>query len=505
MGDSGQQQQQQNKAFTQDMSPLDLLEQKSRRLANKLHDRPADDSRMSISSVSTTTTTTASRQPSNASSRSRRIRVQEGDEWTPDARASYVSRAGSVSSVASFGGILDSFRLSSLPVDSISELGGLQNEDDDQSEYRDNGYFPDNNNTHYYDDDNDDDSDTSTIHGGSPTQQVPERVQSPASSVASDDASVYTAASHVSQRSTRPTINTANSRTSIYPTTSNGSSRSSPSQYYFPDILTKHPRPTATTNNSSNNLNITNRQASHPSLLTPPTLRPNNHSSPQLSSTKSDDPALAVLSKRFKDMTLEDHVSAGIALHEKGDLREASYHWQHAAFKGDHTAMLLYGLAVRHGWGMRQNASEAVKWLRKAMESSLGDNKTFDLKSPSSVLPAIMSDEKQDNKSSSLKKAHIGLALYELGMSYLHSWGTEKDEDMALRAFELAGSLGDSDALCEAAGLYMKNGPKGRKKDLQKAARLYREAADKGANMIGQSWIYKDKYMGEDKKKKGKK
>lgn len=488
MGDS--EQQQQNKAFTQDMSPLDLLEQKSRRLANKLHDRPADDGRMSISSVSTTTT--ASRQPSNASTRSRRIRVQEGDEWTPDARASYVSRAGSISSVASFGGILDSFRLSSLPVDSISELGDLQHED----EY-------DLNDTGNYNDYDDDDSDTSTIHGGSPTQQAPERVQSPASSVASDDASVYTASSHISQRTNRPTINTANSRSSIYPTTSNSSSRSSPSQYYFPDILTKHPSRAPPANNSSSHT-VTNRQASHPSLLTPPTLRPNNHSSPQLSA-KSDDPALAVLSKRFKDMTLEDHVSAGIALHEKGDLREASYHWQHAAFKGDHTAMLLYGLAVRHGWGMRQNASEAVKWLRKAMESSLGDNKTFDLKSPSSVLPAIMSEEKQDNKSSTLKKAHIGLALYELGMSYLHSWGTEKDEDMALRAFELAGSLGDSDALCEAAGLYMKNGPKGRKKDLQKAARLYREAADKGANMIGQSWIYKDKYMGEDKKKKNKK
>ncbi|KAA8897249.1 hypothetical protein TRICI_006764 [Trichomonascus ciferrii] len=487
MGDSDQQQQQ-NKAFTQDMSPLDLLEQKSRRLAHKLHDRPGgDDSRMSISSVSTT----ASRQPSNASTRSRRIRVQEGDEWTPDARASYVSRAGSVSSVASFGGILDSFRLSSLPV------AELQQGADDPSEQN-------NTTNNDWENDEDDDSDTSTIQG-SPTQSAHpplERVQSPASSVASDDtaSSVYTASSHISQRTaTRPaTINTQQQHHARASGVHPPATRASPSQYYFPDVLSKHhhhaPRAPAHPPSASSNI-TSSRQASshhHPSLLTPPALRP-----------RSDDPALA---KRFKDMTLEDHVTAGIALHEKGDLREASYHWQHAAFKGDHTAMLLYGLAVRHGWGMRQNASEAVKWLRKAMESSLGDNsKTFDLKSPGSVLPAIMSEEKQDHKTSSLKKAHIGLALYELGMSYLHSWGTEKDEDMALRAFELAGSLGDSDALCEAAGLYMKNGPKGRKKDLQKAARLYREAADTGANMIGQSWIYKDKYMGEDKKKKGKK
>lgn len=547
-----------NKAFTQDMSPLDLLEQKSRRLAHKLHDghgntnsdsktKPTTKSRpptvggeglhragSSSSTLSFSSTTGPERHPSNASTTSsnggngRRIFVNEGDEWRPDSRASYVSRTGSVSSVASFGGILDSFRLSSLPVDSISEIEGggyyYNDDDDDDDGYNDyNDAYDRKKNTN----DDSDDSDTATIRGSDDPpdeNRPPERVQSPTDSIGSDS-SVYTANSHISTQQqqhvhprphihSRPSYYSANSRNSVHPTTLNSNNTSSPSssqqqqqqqQYYFPSNILS--RPKSNYNNDNNNEIETERKTSG-DLLRPPTLRQNTNNNSQQhlpKQPKDDDPS--ILTKRFKDMTLEDHVSAGIALHERGNLREASYHWQYSAFKGDHTAMLLYGLAIRHGWGMRKNPSEAVKWLRKAMESSINDTNgnsetpVFDLNSKSGALPSIIPTDDGDGK---LKKAHIGLALYELGMSYLHSWGTEKDEDMALKAFEMAGSLGDSDALCEAAGLYMKSGPKGRKKDLQKAARLYREAADKGANMIGQSWIYKDKYMGEDKKKKKK-
>lgn len=236
--------------------------------------------------------------------------------------------------------------------------------------------------------------------------------------------------------------------------------------------------------------------------------------------------------KKFVDMSLEEHVSLGISLHESGDLRESSYHWQYAAAKGDKTAMLLYGLAVRHGWGVRQNPTEAIKWLRKAMEESTVDGEEtliegyrksamlsndFDISSKNDV-PTARGMPKNTNEStnelvatdikkkqqSQLRKAQIGLALYELGMCYLNSWGIDKDEAMALKSFEMAGELGDCDALCEAAALYMHSG-KGRKKDLQKAARLYREAGARGANMVGNSWIYKDKYMQtEDGKKKRK-
>ncbi|KAF5101827.1 hypothetical protein D0Z00_000689 [Geotrichum galactomycetum] len=213
-------------------------------------------------------------------------------------------------------------------------------------------------------------------------------------------------------------------------------------------------------------------------------------------------------------LTLEEHVSLGIYYHESGNLREASYHWQNASFHGDTTGMLLYGLALRHGWGIKQNPVEAFKWLQKAigpaiekesletaLKNDLGQALQVKLLAKDPATAGTGGTPGQNK----FKKARIAAAMYELGMCYLNSWGTEKDEEMALHCFELAGNMGDCDALCEAASMWMKNGPKGRKKDLQRAAKLYRTAGEKGANMVSNSWIYKDKYMGDDAKDKKKK
>lgn len=63
---------------------------------------------------------------------------------------------------------------------------------------------------------------------------------------------------------------------------------------------------------------------------------------------------------------------------------------------------------------------------------------------------------------------------------------------------------GDPDALSEAGFCYA-NGV-GAKRDMKKAAKLYRAAEAKGTNMFGQSWIWKDKYLDDearaDKQKK---
>ncbi|ODQ66141.1 hypothetical protein NADFUDRAFT_82993 [Nadsonia fulvescens var. elongata DSM 6958] len=199
--------------------------------------------------------------------------------------------------------------------------------------------------------------------------------------------------------------------------------------------------------------------------------------------------------KVSQNMTLEDHLMLGIKLHEEGKLRESSYHIQYAAFKGDPSAMLIYGLTLRHGWGIRANPQESIEWLKKATAHITGKGINLNLKDTNFQM--IQGFENSLNNKN--KKAKIGLALYELGMSYLHSWGIEKDETAALQFFELAGSLGDVDALCEAAGLWMHHGSghSGHKKDLHKAAKLYREAIDRGANLVGISWVYKDKYLKE--------
>ena len=73
------------------------------------------------------------------------------------------------------------------------------------------------------------------------------------------------------------------------------------------------------------------------------------------------------------------------------------------------------------------------------------------------------------------------MAIYELGMSYMNGWGIPKDRPLAVRCFEVAGNWGDCDALAEAAFCYTQG--LGCKKDLKKAAALYRRAAESGMSM----------------------
>lgn len=174
----------------------------------------------------------------------------------------------------------------------------------------------------------------------------------------------------------------------------------------------------------------------------------------------------------------EWHLTKGIDCHEAGSLNESTYHLRIAARKGSTTGMLLYALACRHGWGMRKNEAEGLTWLQKAVDLSkheMDDDEAH-----------VKAGDTVDILALRTRKAQLALSVYELGQSHLNGWGIAQNKPMALRCFELAGSWGDRDALAEAGFCYAQG--VGTKKDLKKAARLYREAESKGASMIGQSW-----------------
>lgn len=198
-------------------------------------------------------------------------------------------------------------------------------------------------------------------------------------------------------------------------------------------------------------------------------------------------------------VSAEDHLSLGIECHEKGSLKESTYHLRIAAKQSHPTAMLLYALACRHGWGMRPNQREGVQWLRKAVNS----------------VGVELSDEPDGSGPSRAKelqkayRAQFALSIYELGVSHLNGWGIEQDKSLALRCFEIAGQWGDVDAMAEAGFCYTQG--VGCKKNMKTAARFYRMAEEKGMTMVGNSWyvyrihgapfmlivyrIYKDKYL----------
>lgn len=175
-------------------------------------------------------------------------------------------------------------------------------------------------------------------------------------------------------------------------------------------------------------------------------------------------------------VSAEEHVSKGIDLHEKGSLNESTYHLRIAAKQNHPTGMLLYALACRHGWGMRSNQQEGVRWLRKAVDSVGLEI----LENP---------DAPGAGRAKELQKvygAQFALSIYELGVSHLNGWGIEQDKGLALRLFEIAGKWGDVDAMAEAGFCYAEG--VGCKKDMNKAARFYRQAEDKGMSMVGNSW-----------------
>ena len=192
----------------------------------------------------------------------------------------------------------------------------------------------------------------------------------------------------------------------------------------------------------------------------------------------------------YQALSADEHVDKAIELHQKGDLQKSTYHLRIAAKQNHPTAMLLYALACRHGWGMRANQQEGVALLRKAVDMAMQEV-AEDEKTSSTQRRADFLEKKSH-------KAQFALAIYELGISHLNGWGVEQDKPLALRCFEIAGNWGDADALTEAGFCYAEG--IGCKKNLKKAAKFYRQAADKGVNMVGNSWIYKDKYNDSDDK-----
>ncbi|KAL7819617.1 hypothetical protein V8C26DRAFT_21975 [Trichoderma gracile] len=188
------------------------------------------------------------------------------------------------------------------------------------------------------------------------------------------------------------------------------------------------------------------------------------------------------------EMTAEQHLAKGIECHENGSLNESTYHLRHAAQMNHPTAMLLYALACRHGWGMKPNQKEGVQWLRKAADMASGEVAEDE---------GMVKEGKHINiAENKTHKAQFALSIYELGVSHMNGWGIEQDKALALRCFEIAGTWGDVDALAEAGFCYAQG--IGCKKNLKKSAKFYRMAEAKGMSMVGNSWIHKAKYMDDD-------
>ncbi|KAK8162960.1 hypothetical protein BKA80DRAFT_204219 [Phyllosticta citrichinensis] len=171
---------------------------------------------------------------------------------------------------------------------------------------------------------------------------------------------------------------------------------------------------------------------------------------------------------------VRNNIQEAIRLHESGDLERSTEMFSKLANpNGANNALsqVLYGLALRHGWGCQPNQELAVTYLSYAAANSA--------EIESLALAAGM-------KKGGAAKGELVLAMFELANSFRHGWGVKKDPTAARQYYETAANLGDTDAMNEVAWCYLDGF--GGKKDKFKAAQFLRLAEEKGNKTIGNSW-----------------
>lgn len=180
------------------------------------------------------------------------------------------------------------------------------------------------------------------------------------------------------------------------------------------------------------------------------------------------------------DQQDDTNIQEAIRLHEAGDLERSTEMFGHLADPNganNPLSQVLYGLALRHGWGCIKDESRAVTYLSAAASNSADVE--------SEALRAGI-------KKGGAAKGELVLAIFELANCFRHGWGVDKDPAAARQYYETAANLGDLDAMDQVAWCYLEGF--GGKKDKFKAAKYLRLAEKNGGPTVGNSWIWKDKY-----------
>ncbi|KAF9456689.1 hypothetical protein BDZ94DRAFT_1241351 [Collybia nuda] len=180
------------------------------------------------------------------------------------------------------------------------------------------------------------------------------------------------------------------------------------------------------------------------------------------------------------DRAAQEFLQLGIQHHEANRLKESAVFFERSAKEngGCGVGMLMWGLALRHGWGCEKNEKLGFKWLRQAAESAVKD---------------LENARAGGDMDANAVQTELVLAIYEVGQCFFHGWGVAKDQKMAVSYYLVAARLGDADSQSDLA-FCLANG-KGCKKDRKEAAKWYRAAVKQGQSDIGLAWIYKEKYQ----------
>ncbi|KAK3363072.1 hypothetical protein B0T25DRAFT_29346 [Lasiosphaeria hispida] len=171
---------------------------------------------------------------------------------------------------------------------------------------------------------------------------------------------------------------------------------------------------------------------------------------------------------------MDENIQEAIRLHEEGDLEQSTALFGRLADpKGANNPLsqVLYGLALRHGWGCKPDAAAAVNYLSAAASNAATIEQL--------ALQAGL-------KKGGAAKGELVLAIFELANCFRHGWGIPKDPIAAKQYYETAANLGDTDAMNEVAWCYLEGF--GTKKNKHESAKYYRLAEKNGNKIIGNTW-----------------
>ncbi|OTB00041.1 hypothetical protein M426DRAFT_324617 [Hypoxylon sp. CI-4A] len=185
---------------------------------------------------------------------------------------------------------------------------------------------------------------------------------------------------------------------------------------------------------------------------------------------------------------IDEQIQEAIRLHEGGQLDRSTQLFGRLADPhgaNNPLSQVLYGLALRHGWGCEPDPERAVTYLSAAASNAAAVE--------SMALQAGL-------KKGGAAKGELVLAIFELANCFRHGWGIPRDPVAAKQYYETAANLGDTDAMNEVGWCYLEGF--GCKKDKFASARYYRLAEENGNKTLGNTWIWKDKYNPTNSKSK---
>lgn len=148
-------------------------------------------------------------------------------------------------------------------------------------------------------------------------------------------------------------------------------------------------------------------------------------------------------SPSISDATGDVNIQEAINSHEAGDLERSTKMFgqlAHPDGANNALAQVLYGLALRHGWGCAVEPERAIHFLQLAASNS------------AAIEEAAL---KSGINKGGAAKGELVLAIFELANCFRHGYGIKKDAVAARQYYETAANLGDTDAMEEAAWCYL--------------------------------------------------